>query len=108
MGMVVYDDAPSDDISFSDGSSVFGKADVEVSQTDPVTIDVRFLPAAGPPAKSFAPGPTIAFGALPSARLVACGLSFGTRAARGNAHRFGRDWLNRLCALLGLDRPPLL
>ena len=61
------------DISFSDGSSVFGKADVEVSQTDPVTIDVRFLPAAGPPAKSFAPGPTIAFGALPSASSLPAG-----------------------------------
>jgi hypothetical protein len=58
------------DFTFSDGSGVFANAELEVVRTDPVRIDVRFLPPSGAPAQSFAPGPTIAFGPLPSASAL--------------------------------------
>ena len=58
------------DFTFSDGSGVFAKAGLEVARTNPVTIDVRFLPPGGVPAQSFAPGPTIAFGPLPVATVL--------------------------------------
>jgi hypothetical protein len=60
----------STDISFSDGSGVFSGADVEVDRTDPVRIEVRVLSETSPPAQSLAPGPTIAFGPLPSASAL--------------------------------------
>jgi hypothetical protein len=55
------------DFTFSDGSGVFASAKLEVSRTNPVKIDVRFLPPGGVPARSYAPSPTIAFGPLPAA-----------------------------------------
>jgi hypothetical protein len=58
------------DMSFTDGSGVFTSAEVEIDRTDPVRISVRFLSKTSPPARSFAPGPTIAFGPLPSANAL--------------------------------------
>jgi len=58
------------DVTFSDGSGVFASVDVEVDRTDPVRIEVRFLSETSPPAQPFAPGPTTAFGPLPSASAL--------------------------------------
>jgi hypothetical protein len=58
------------DVSVSDGSGVFASAQVEVDRTDPVRIEVRFLPITSLPAESFAPGATTAFGPLPSASAL--------------------------------------
>jgi hypothetical protein len=57
-------------LTFSDSQGVFASAQVEVDRTDPVRIEVRFLSEAKPPIQSFAPGPTIAFGPLPSASAL--------------------------------------
>jgi hypothetical protein len=58
------------DFTFSDSSGLFASAKLEVDRTDPVRIEVRFLPPGGPPAQSFAPGPTIAFNRLPVATAL--------------------------------------
>jgi hypothetical protein len=60
----------STDITFADGSGVFADVDVEVSRTDPVKIDVRFVSKSGPPAQSFAPGPTMELHPLPAATTL--------------------------------------
>jgi hypothetical protein len=57
-------------ITFTDGSGVFARGDVEVDRTDPVRIEVRFLSNASPSVQSFSPGPTMAFGPLPSASAL--------------------------------------
>ena len=67
----------STDVSFTDSSGVFVSAVVEVDRTDPVRIEVRFLPNSSPPAQSFAPGPTLAFGALPRASALPDGFPSG-------------------------------
>jgi hypothetical protein len=58
------------DLSFADGSGVFASAEVTVSRTDPVKIEVRLLSKTSPAAQSFGPGPTIAFGPLPAASAL--------------------------------------
>lgn len=55
------------DLAFSDSRGVFAKAEIEIARTDPVRIEVRFLPPGGAPAASAGAGPTIAFGQLPRA-----------------------------------------
>jgi hypothetical protein len=54
------------DYSFSDAAGVFASCQMEISRTNPVKINTRFLPPGGVPAHSYAPGPTIAFGSLPA------------------------------------------
>jgi hypothetical protein len=58
------------DLVLTDSQGVFAEADVEIDRTDPVRIEVRFIPPGGAPAYSFAPGPTIAFGQLPAATAL--------------------------------------
>jgi hypothetical protein len=60
----------STDITFADGSGVFSDAEVEVSRTDPVKIDVRLVSKSGPPAQSFASGPTMELHPLPAATAL--------------------------------------
>jgi hypothetical protein len=60
----------STDVTLADSSDVFAGAEVEVSRTDPVEIDVRFVSKDGPPAQSFAPGPTMELQPLPAATAL--------------------------------------
>jgi hypothetical protein len=55
------------DLTFSDSRRAFAKAEVEITRTDPVRIEARFVPTGGAPAASVGPGHTMAFGQLPRA-----------------------------------------
>ena len=61
------------DVGFFDSQSVFAEAELEITRTDPIRIEARFIPPAGAPATSFGPGPTIVFGQLPRATSLADG-----------------------------------
>ena len=61
--------------SLSDGQGMFAQADLEIDRTTPVRIAVQLVPpglALAAPA-SQAPGPTIAFGPLPTATALPAG-----------------------------------
>ena len=58
------------DISFTDSSGVFASAEVDISRTDPVKIDVRFISKSSPPADTSAPGPTVEIRPLPAATIL--------------------------------------